>query len=53
MKNPRDIIFAPVVSEKTYDLIENNNTYTLGTQNIAVNDNFRRLLLRSVIELRN
>jgi len=28
MKNPRDIIFAPVVSEKTYDLIENNNTYT-------------------------
>ncbi len=28
MKNPRDIIFAPVVSEKTYDLIEHNNTYT-------------------------
>jgi type IV pilus assembly protein PilW len=32
---------------------QNNNTYTMGTQNIAVNDNFRRLLLRSVIELRN
>lgn len=28
MKNPRDIIFAPVVSEKSYDLIEHNNTYT-------------------------
>jgi type IV pilus assembly protein PilW len=31
----------------------NTNTYTLGTQNITVNDNFRRLLVRSVIELRN
>ena len=28
MKNPRDIIFAPVVSEKSYDLIERANTYT-------------------------
>jgi len=28
MKNPRDIIFAPVVSEKSYDLIEDTNTYT-------------------------
>jgi len=28
MKNPRDIIFSPVVSEKSYDLIEDNNTYT-------------------------
>lgn len=28
MKNPRDIIFAPVVSEKSYDLIEDSNTYT-------------------------
>ncbi len=28
MKNPRDIIFAPVVSEKSYDLIERGNTYT-------------------------
>ncbi|HVR31618.1 MAG TPA: 50S ribosomal protein L23 [Acidimicrobiia bacterium] len=28
MKNPRDIIFSPVVSEKSYDLIEHNNTYT-------------------------
>ncbi len=28
MKDPRDIIFEPVVSEKSYDLIEDNNTYT-------------------------
>ena len=28
MKNPRDIIFTPVVSEKSYDLIEHSNTYT-------------------------
>ena len=28
MKDPRDIIFEPVVSEKTYDLIERANTYT-------------------------
>ncbi len=27
-KNPRDIIIEPVVSEKSYDLIEHNNTYT-------------------------
>lgn len=27
-KNPRDIIIAPVVSEKSYDLIQFNNTYT-------------------------
>ena len=28
MKDPRDIIFAPVVSEKSYDAIEDNNVYT-------------------------
>lgn len=27
-KNPRDIIFEPVVSEKSYDLIQDHNTYT-------------------------
>lgn len=27
-KNPRDIIFEPVVSEKSYDLIQEHNTYT-------------------------
>lgn len=28
IKDPRDVILAPVVSEKSYDLIEKNNTYT-------------------------
>lgn len=28
MKNPRDVIITPVVSEKSYDLIEDSNTYT-------------------------
>jgi len=28
MKNPRDIIFEPVVSEKSYDMIDDENTYT-------------------------
>lgn len=28
MKNPRDIIFEPVVSEKSYDQVSDNNTYT-------------------------
>ena len=27
-KNPRDVILEPVVSEKSYDLIEDFNTYT-------------------------
>ena len=28
MKDPRDVILEPVVSEKSYDLIEQSNTYT-------------------------
>ena len=28
MKNPRDIILGPIVSEKSYDLIEQRRTYT-------------------------
>jgi large subunit ribosomal protein L23 len=28
VKNPRDIIFEPIVSEKSYDLIDATNTYT-------------------------
>jgi len=28
MKTPHDLILAPVVSEKSYDLIENENIYT-------------------------
>jgi len=27
-KNPRDVIVQPVVSEKSYDLIQAHNTYT-------------------------
>ena len=28
MKDPRDVIIEPIVSEKSYDLIEDHNTYT-------------------------
>jgi large subunit ribosomal protein L23 len=28
VKNPRDVVIEPVVSEKSYDLIEDHNTYT-------------------------
>jgi len=28
VKNPRDVIIEPVVSEKSYDLASANNTYT-------------------------
>ena len=28
MRNPRDIIIEPVVSEKSYDLVSDFNTYT-------------------------
>lgn len=28
MKDPRDVILEPVVSEKSYDLIQDHNTYT-------------------------
>jgi len=28
MKNPRDVILQPVVSEKSYDLVDANNQYT-------------------------
>jgi large subunit ribosomal protein L23 len=30
VKNPRDIIIEPVVSEKSYDLVSDFNTYTFG-----------------------
>jgi large subunit ribosomal protein L23 len=33
MKDPRDVILAPVVSEKSYDLIERHNTYTFVVSN--------------------
>ncbi len=28
MKNPRDVIIEPVVSEKSYDLVAQHNTYS-------------------------
>lgn len=28
MKDPRDVVLEPVVSEKAYDLIQDHNTYT-------------------------
>lgn len=28
MSDPRDVILEPIVSEKSYDLIQDNNTYT-------------------------
>ena len=28
MKDPRDVIIEPIVSEKSYDLIDDSNTYT-------------------------
>ena len=28
MKDPRDVVRYPIVSEKSYDLIEHHNTYT-------------------------
>jgi type IV pilus assembly protein PilW len=31
----------------------NNSTYAMGTQNVIVNDGFRRLLLSTVVQLRN
>lgn len=27
-RDPRDVIYEPIVSEKSYDLIEDSNTYT-------------------------
>jgi large subunit ribosomal protein L23 len=35
MKNPRDIVLAPVVSEKSYDLIEATHTYTFEVNPVA------------------
>ena len=35
MKDPHDIIIRPVVSEKTYIAVEDNNTYTFVVANSA------------------
>ena len=31
----------------------NNTAYTMGAQTVTVNDNYRRLLLSAVVQLRN
>lgn len=41
MKDPRDVILAPVVSEKSYSLIEQNNTYTFEVDPRAHKDEIR------------
>jgi large subunit ribosomal protein L23 len=41
MKDPRDVILAPVVSEKSYELIEKNNTYTFEVHTRAHKDEIR------------
>ncbi|MDE0368954.1 MAG: 50S ribosomal protein L23 [bacterium] len=42
MKDPRDVIIQPVVSEKSYDLIERANTYTFVVDRRARKEEIRR-----------
>ena len=42
MKNPRDIVLAPVVSEKSYDLIDTAHTYTFEVDPRASKTEVRR-----------
>lgn len=42
MKDPRDVIIRPVVSEKSYDLIERSNTYTFVVDRRARKEEIRR-----------
>ncbi len=42
MKDPRDVIIQPVVSEKSYDLIERTNTYTFVVDRRARKEEIRR-----------
>ena len=41
MKDPHDIIIRPVVSEKTYQLVEANNTYTFEVATSATKPEIR------------
>lgn len=50
MKDPRDVILAPVVSEKSYDLIEKNNTYTFEVATRAHKDEIRDAI-QSIFEV--
>ena len=42
MKDPRDVILEPVVSEKSYDLIQDLNTYTFVVDKRANKTEIRR-----------
>ena len=42
MKDPRDVIVRPVVSEKSYDLIDRTNTYTFVVDRRARKEEIRR-----------
>jgi large subunit ribosomal protein L23 len=42
MKDPRDVIIQPVVSEKSYDLIERTNTYTFIVDRRARKEEIRK-----------
>ncbi len=42
MKDPRDIILLPVISEKSYDLIQETNTYTFIVDRGAGKEEIRR-----------
>lgn len=46
MKDPRDIILLPVISEKSYDLIERTNTYTF-----IVDRRARKEEIRNAVEV--
>ncbi len=46
MSDPRDLILEPVVSEKSYDLIEQHNTYTFLVDRRATKDQIRHAMER-------
>ena len=50
MKNPRDIIIEPVVSEKTYEGIDNHNSYTFLVDRRASKPEIR-LAIESIFEV--
>ncbi|MCY4369515.1 MAG: 50S ribosomal protein L23 [bacterium] len=45
MKDPRDVVLVPVISEKSYDLIERTNTYTF-----IVDGRARKEEIRAAVE---
>ncbi len=51
MSDPRDLILEPVVSEKSYDLIEQYNTYTFLVDRRATKNQIRDAIER-IFEVR-